>query len=141
MSEMEAVGAGWPAICLHAESIFDIMNFSPTARVWRNGYVIERGSTVQPFTAIVLPLGPVWKGLIINTLLFSAAWFALFAVISKVRALLRRCRGCCARCGYDLRGSNGDRCSECGSRIQSQQRRHDRIRDQQPATSQSKPLP
>jgi len=141
MSEMEAVGAGWPLICLHAENIFDIMNFSPTARVWRNGYVIEHGSTVQPFTAIVVPLGPVWKGLIVNTLVFSAGWLAFMVVVGMIRAHVRRCRGCCTRCGYDLRGSAGARCPECGGRIRSQERGHHRIGEEQSATSQSQSPP
>ncbi|GMU80443.1 MAG: hypothetical protein AMXMBFR47_03140 [Planctomycetota bacterium] len=41
------------------------------------------------------------------------------------RYIVRRHRypeGCCASCGYDLRGAAGDRCSECGAPISADER-------------------
>lgn len=137
LSTMEVLGAGWPAICLRTDARFDIMNFSPTAKRWNEGYEIERGSTFQPFTSMVLPLSPIWAGLLINTGVFSAAWFSLFLAVSLGRTYMRRRRGRCVRCGYDLRGSAGPRCPECGGAIRSQNRCEHGVGQQKPAASEA----
>lgn len=52
------------------------------------------------------------------------AWLLLFAayptyafLVGPMRRRSRRRRGLCEACGYDLRGTEGDRCPECGSII------------------------
>jgi hypothetical protein len=47
---------------------------------------------------------------------------AVFSAVSSYRQTLETERhkvGLCPRCGYDLRGSTGVRCPECGTRIRS----------------------
>ena len=53
-----------------------------------------------------------------NSAAYGASWFALLAVLVGgprwMRGVVRRRRGKCARCGYDLRGTGGAACPECG---------------------------
>lgn len=55
-------------------------------------------------TALLIP------GFVTDTLLFGIAVFLLLCI----RPVIRRFRGSCTRCGYDLRGSGSNRCPECG---------------------------
>ena len=66
----------------------------------RTGYPIRETLAQVPLWIIIFPF-----------LLLSCTGL-------KVRTIYRRARaGACLHCGYDLRGSSGERCSECGRRI------------------------
>ncbi len=65
----------------------------------------------------LLPTQPLYRGLILDTLLFSAAWFPLLAVPGVRRRTRRRRRGHCPACGYDRLGEFGTPCPECGARV------------------------
>jgi hypothetical protein len=60
----------------------------------------------------ILPLRPIWSGIVVDTVFFAAVWWALLS-LPRVRPALRRRQGRCARCGYALHPSQ-ERCSECG---------------------------
>jgi len=62
----------------------------------------------------LIPLGIIWRGFILNALIFAAIWFALLAGPGTVKRTLRRRRGACIDCGYDLRGAAHEQCPECG---------------------------
>lgn len=65
----------------------------------------------------VLPLGIIWPGFILNTVFYWWLWLTLFMLAwggLSIRPALRRRRGLCASCGYDLRASDAARCPECG---------------------------
>lgn len=62
----------------------------------------------------VLPLRPIWRGLLVNSLLFACLWFIALLGPPTIRRAIRRRRGCCPLCGYDLRAIASDRCPECG---------------------------
>ena len=64
-----------------------------------------------------LPLIPVWPGFAVNTLLYAAALWLLCAIPLHVRRRVRMKRGRCPACGYELRGSASDVCSECGAAV------------------------
>ncbi|MCH8822568.1 MAG: hypothetical protein IH984_03575 [Planctomycetes bacterium] len=65
-----------------------------------------------------LPYRPIWSGFAINTLFYAAILWILWSSSSAARRLIRRKRGLCIKCGYDLRGnSGGDVCPECGITI------------------------
>lgn len=82
------------------------------------GVLLEEGArlsgTWNPPRA--LPMRPLWFGLIVNVVLFSAAWLVLLLAPRAIREELRRRRGRCPRCGYDLQGELVAGCSECGWR-------------------------
>ena len=69
----------------------------------------------QPFNFI--PYGPIWPGFALNTLSYAAILWIPVAPFA-LRQVLRRRRGACLQCGYDLRGTSGggggDVCPECG---------------------------
>ena len=63
-----------------------------------------------------LPLLPIWPGFVINTLLGATVlWLAMLAPIT-LRRHIRRKRGNCIKCGYDLRRDLSRGCPECGWR-------------------------
>ena len=51
-----------------------------------------------------LPLRPIFPGFIINTLFYAAIWFGVFFGVGFVKRAIRKKRGRCVKCGYDLRG-------------------------------------
>lgn len=65
----------------------------------------------------VLPLRPIWPGFSINTTLYAAIVWMLWSSPFVVRRFIRRKRGLCIKCGYDLRGHSGGGgvCPECGA--------------------------
>lgn len=106
---------GWPCPCLwlqvHAKS-FDNTVFEDEL----HGGILLSG---QPSAVIprfrALPMRPMWSGLIINAIVFSATWMVLLLAPACLRRSLRRRQGRCLKCGYDLRDKIADGCPECGS--------------------------
>jgi hypothetical protein len=63
---------------------------------------------------LALPVTPLWGGLVVNALLFAAAAGAIVWSLRGARVLVRRWRGVCLRCRYDLKGAYSEGCPECG---------------------------
>ncbi len=67
----------------------------------------------------VLPLAIIWQGFALNMLLYWAAWLVLYLMfvltVGGAQRSVRRRKGRCTKCGYDLQGSAGERCPECGT--------------------------
>lgn len=61
-----------------------------------------------------LPIMPVWAGLAADTLIFAGAWWLVLLAPRPLRAGLRRRRGRCPSCAYDLRRDLAGGCPECG---------------------------
>lgn len=83
---------------------------------WEGG--IPLGSPLWPFSTATmncLPLRPIWPGLLGDAAMWAAAWAGGLFVISALRRARRRRRGLCPSCGYDLRGTTGAPCPECGA--------------------------
>ncbi len=62
----------------------------------------------------VIPLRPIWPGFAINTISYAALLWLLFFGSLTARRIIRRKRGHCIKCGYDLRGDFSAGCPECG---------------------------
>lgn len=108
---------GWPAPCLWYQVVagFDQMTMSTVDDELAGGILLSgrAGSRAGAFRA--LPLRPIWWGLALNTLLASVVWGGLLFGPVAVRRRIRRRRGRCVRCGYDLRDQVAPGCPECGA--------------------------
>lgn len=62
----------------------------------------------------VLPLRPIWRGIIINTLFYSLVLCLLFVTVMQSRLAVRRLRHRCPKCAYLLKGQTVPGCPECG---------------------------
>ena len=68
----------------------------------------------------LLPLRPILPGFAINTIFYAAILWILMLGPVTARRMIRRKRGRCIKCGYDLRGTSGgggEVCPECGATI------------------------
>ncbi len=65
-----------------------------------------------------VPTRPIWPGFAINTIFYSVLLWLLTVGPFTARRMIRRKRGRCIKCGYDLRGhSGGEKCPECGNEL------------------------
>jgi hypothetical protein len=62
-----------------------------------------------------LPLKPLWPGFAANTVLYAAILWLLIPGPFALRRLIRRGRGRCPACGYDLKHAAHESCPECGA--------------------------
>jgi hypothetical protein len=67
--------------------------------------------------AIELPVGIIWTGLAINVLFWGTLIWVYFAAERRLVRHLRRRRGCCPTCQYDIRGLRDPVCPECGGAL------------------------
>lgn len=112
---------GWPFAAL---SCLVSAPMSPSAP---NIFAIDRGVLLPTNDAAyresiasvrVLPLGPVWPGLIADVAAHGAMWWALLTLVffafGGTGKAVRRARGQCPNCGYDLQHDFAAGCPECG---------------------------
>jgi hypothetical protein len=64
-----------------------------------------------------VPLIPVLPGMAVDAAVFAVPWMLFLVAAPAARRAVRRRRGRCAQCGYDLRATPADDpCPECGDR-------------------------
>ena len=63
----------------------------------------------------LLPLRVYWPAMLLNTALYATFLWLPFAPFA-IRHRVRKRRGKCLQCGYDLRGDFSAGCPECGWR-------------------------
>ena len=108
---LQRLRAGWPLLCMEGTR-------------WRlDGQDVEYSlarlpnwSSVERHGLTRLPLRPNWSALLLNAILLGLPVHIAFASWG-IRRVLRKRRGLCMRCGYDLRGAVGPDavCPECGT--------------------------
>ena len=109
------ITSGWPARSLAGETWDEI-------RPGQQSRWLNRQATFVDINGLyVIPLRPTWPGFAINTIFYAAIVAILWVLWSSpfvVRRIIRRKRGRCIKCGYDLRGTSGGEggCPECGWR-------------------------
>lgn len=105
---------GWPLQAFSAEarwSSFDALGVSHVI----DGVLVGPRNVFPSDGVRILPLRPIWTGIVIDFFFFTLLWYLLFS-LGVIRSALRRWRGLCGRCGYRLLPEQ-DRCSECGEAI------------------------
>jgi hypothetical protein len=105
---LSVAASGWPMLSLGATSW---VNQIPLGREVRGGL---RFKSSPPWTNGVLPLTPLWPGSLVDVSLYSALWWCLITGLVLARIRLRRRRGLCPACAYDLRHDHASGCPECG---------------------------
>jgi hypothetical protein len=114
-SELVVDQVGWPCPALYCVSI-PASTGTLESSLRLGGIVISRAATTtMPADGYrVIPLRPIWGGLLLDVCLFSTLGGGLATTFVSLRRLRRRSQGHCPRCGYDLRFAFVDGCSECG---------------------------
>ncbi len=116
----DAEARGWPLLVLWSKPTSWYKALDGTDHVLSPEGAIEL--PLSPFAGPmgffpkVLPLRLIWTGFAINTLFYAVSVWLLWSSPFAVRRFIRRKRGLCIKCGYDLRGHSGGGgvCPECG---------------------------
>jgi hypothetical protein len=110
-------GFGWPRPALWYTVHGAYLGNYAIATEIQGGYLLTPPSTldVRAYGFRAIPTRPYWPGIIGNTALFAGAWAVLLLMPGLLRRRLRRRRGRCPACGYDLCGLAGSGCPECGA--------------------------
>ena len=111
-------GRGWPIRTLWSETsrCVGVGSFLPCER---NRYAIPISWPLWSSNARVrsLPLRPIWPGFAINTVFYAVSLWLLTLGPFTARRMIRRKRGHCIKCGYDLRHAEHEVCPECGVEV------------------------
>jgi hypothetical protein len=101
--------SGWPLLSMRAcvELGEDMKSIEKT-----HGAFVVNGATSFVVDGRALPLRPLWPGFAINTILYAAILWLLFAAPGFVRRRRRGRRGQCPACAYPVGSSTV--CTECG---------------------------
>jgi hypothetical protein len=108
---------GWPLPALWYHVWGDVRSNLASAQDIEGGILITPRSSLElrAYSFRALPLWPVWPGLLADTALFGSLWWLILFAPATLRRILRRRRGQCPACGYDLRSTpHGSPCPECG---------------------------
>ena len=102
---------GWPMRSM----VWHLVRRMPDAPD-RHLWAIDLGGMQGPVgLPRALPWRPIPIGFVVNSLLYAACLWLMISVPFDVRRMIRRKRGRCLKCGYDLRHAEHDVCPECGA--------------------------
>ncbi len=120
-----AIACGWPLRCLTGRADSTRTSGASGSSNWRARdqwiFDIPKSGGLTEFLTnrAFLPLRPVWTGLLLNSALFSTCWALTLFSIPKIGRQIRRRRGRCPTCSYDLNHNLAPGCPECGWRRES----------------------
>jgi hypothetical protein len=110
---------GWPLPCMWYQVMGKLagdltVGYSTAGSELRGGWFLngEVDSRGRDFHAF--PLRPIWSRFLVNVALYAMAWWLLLFGLPRGRRMLRRRRGACPMCAYDLKGQPDRGCPECG---------------------------
>ena len=117
--------SGWPAYSLRFFGPFYVVpagsgNVSYDSRLTGYLYFTLPYKMVERGYGSELPLLPIWPGFAINTIFYATILWMLALAPFTARRIIRRKRGLCLNCGYDLRGTAQMICSECGHEVRAE---------------------
>jgi len=108
------VRLGWPARAFSGRYYADVRSRNSEGVIHLPDWIVQATRGKSRFD---LPIKPIWPGFAINTIFYAAILWMPFAPF-VLRRHIRRKRGHCIKCGYDLRGTSGgggEVCPECGA--------------------------
>ncbi len=105
---------GWPLLCLRLDGpLFSGNDLASLYSEMSGGLELP---WIAPPWRNVVPYHPIWSGFTINTILYAPFLWLLSLGPFAARRMIRRKRGHCIKCGYNLRGDFSCGCPECGWR-------------------------
>lgn len=108
---VQIVLAGWPASCYQGTT--KVFGQSLTRDGLFEPPELASALAVKPWRLV--PLYPRWSGLAVNTIFYGAIFWLAIPGPKLLRRALRRRRGQCPGCGYDLAHHDHETCPECGA--------------------------
>ena len=75
--------------------------------------VLYRWAIRLPFGYFSVPYRPIMAAFFLNTLFYATILWLVIPGPFALRKLIRRKRGLCVACGYDLRHAEHAACPEC----------------------------
>jgi hypothetical protein len=108
---------GWPfrAMVSYHDAWWVGWRTTPLETPIGNSWRLDLDGTQGPLgLPLGLPLKPIGTGFMADTFLYALVWWGLFLGFAGAKRGIRRARGRCPMCGYDLRGALENGCSECG---------------------------
>ena len=116
---LESAG-GWPRVSLWSR--LNVIDPLHNVVMSSNPRVLPRDSIDNGFvvSGYILPLGPIWPGIAINTVFYAAVLWMIFFMPFALRRRRRIKRGLCPKCAYPV-GTN-EVCTECGAVLPSPSR-------------------
>ena len=117
--------SGWPMLAMRSQLDWTMSEVQPAGALV--GQVVkvteglllpsDRTKSYQQFFNWVYPIPttPIWPGSAVNIVFYGVIlWMLLHVAPCTLRRQIRRRRGRCVKCGYDLRGDLPGGCPECG---------------------------
>lgn len=121
---MFEVRSGWPVAAMRSRRVTnwddekftyatqcDGLEIPASSLGERMRFTLEGNSLNSPYRPV--PLVPVWPGFAVCSVFWAGVIGAVWNVPGMVRGAVRRRRGLCAKCAYELRGLSA--CPECGT--------------------------
>lgn len=109
---------GWPLLALHCRYDIDRSTGKLIAKtrggIELGGKIITKGSWYGGGYPPSLPLTVRWVGVVGNTAFYGGSMAMLVFGAMTTRRFIRHRRGLCIGCGYELAGTTGPTCPECG---------------------------